>query len=565
VANYTFETITPEQALAYDAQADSLTSGDGFFRPEPVWDDASGTLRLTNAGRSVTFGPGLQGETITAPGGLAVRVGSTGSDYLPSGSEVIGGAGDDVVSGGASAAYGGSGSDTFVASYVARITQILDWEVGDRIYMAATAPTAANYLETSTADENAARTLATAQFAQGKDYVVVAVGADLFLYGDYLNNNGAAPLSETRIVGRGLDDISVTNFIGGLAPADPQQPAAINGARGTISGNMDLQHLNSLLGADIEAANPSGLILNGAVADLNLIGMGLTYNADEQITGGLVTNIRFDNAVFHLSLDTRNLSAASFSQWVAADATQVAFQTTLAANDSLTGDTGADLLRGYDGDDTLKGMGGQDSLFGGAGNDFIYAERPEVGGIQLGVGPSFLRGEDGDDHIFGGANFDDANGNAGNDTVSTGAGDDWAVGGKDNDSLSGEAGGDVVWGNLGNDTQNGGDGNDQVRGGQGDDTITGGAGDDYVSGDRGNDTIAGGAGADLFHGSQDAGIDRAVDFHISEGDRVFLDPGTTYTVSQQGADTVIDMGGGHQMILVGVQLSTLTPGWIFGA
>jgi len=43
-----------------------------------------------------------------------------------------------------------------------------------------------------------------------------------------------------------------------------------------------------------------------------------------------------------------------------------------------------------------------------------------------------------------------------------------------------------------------------------------------------------------------------------------LDPGTTYTASQVGADTVIDFGGGNQMILVGVQYSTLTPGWIFG-
>jgi len=32
-----------------------------------------------------------------------------------------------------------------------------------------------------------------------------------------------------------------------------------------------------------------------------------------------------------------------------------------------------------------------------------------------------------------------------------------------------------------------------------------------------------------------------------------------------GADTVIDMTGGGQMVLVGVQMSTLTAGWIFGA
>jgi hypothetical protein len=83
--------------------------------------------------------------------------------------------------------------------------------------------------------------------------------------------------------------------------------------------------------------------------------------------------------------------------------------------------------------------------------------------------------------------------------------------------------------------------------------------------DRGNDTISGGAGADLFHDSQDAGIDRVTDFNYAQGDRVQLDPGTTFTVGQVGDDTVIDMGGGNQMILVGVQLSTLTAGWIFGA
>jgi Ca2+-binding RTX toxin-like protein len=137
------------------------------------------------------------------------------------------------------------------------------------------------------------------------------------------------------------------------------------------------------------------------------------------------------------------------------------------------------------------------------------------------------------------------------------------VGGKGDDVLYGDAGNDIVWGNLGNDTLDGGDGDDQVRGGQGDDSLSGGAGNDYISGDRGNDTESGGPGADLFHGSQDAGIDKVLDFNYAEGDRVMLDPGTTYTVGQVGADTVIDMGGGNQMILVGVQLSSLPSGWIF--
>jgi Ca2+-binding RTX toxin-like protein len=221
--------------------------------------------------------------------------------------------------------------------------------------------------------------------------------------------------------------------------------------------------------------------------------------------------------------------------------------------DNFNGAGGNDNIDGGDGSDTLAGGTGNDTLQGGAGDDMLDG----------GVGSNYMRGGDGQDQMVGGSGFDDINGNAGNDTESGGFGDDWVVGGKDNDRLSGDSGSDVVWGNLGNDTLDGGFDNDQVRGGQGDDVLTGGAGDDFVSGDRGNDTVSGGFGADLFHGSQDAGIDRVLDFNLAEGDRVMLDPGATYTLAQVGADTVVDMGAGNQMILVGVQLSTLPAGWIF--
>ncbi|MCI3134482.1 calcium-binding protein, partial [Phenylobacterium aquaticum] len=120
----------------------------------------------------------------------------------------------------------------------------------------------------------------------------------------------------------------------------------------------------------------------------------------------------------------------------------------------------------------------------------------------------------------------------------------------------------IVYGNLGDDTISGGDGNDWVRGGQGNDSVSGGAGDDLIYGDRGNDTISGGAGADVFRSFSGAGIDRVIDFSAAEGDHVLLDPGTHYSLSQVGADTVVDMGNGDQMILVGVTLSTLPAGWI---
>ena len=201
----------------------------------------------------------------------------------------------------------------------------------------------------------------------------------------------------------------------------------------------------------------------------------------------------------------------------------------------------ADHIGGNDLDNRLTGGAGADTLEGGAGLDY-------------------LRGEAGDDLIVGGAGFDDAHGNMGDDTVHGGDGDDWVVGGKDQDQLFGDAGFDIVYGNLGDDTLDGGAGADWVRGGQGADLVHGGDGADWLWGDRGDDTISGGGGADDFHLQTGCALDLVTDFSLADGDRVVLDGGPGYTVSLSGSDTVIDLGGGDRMVLVGVQL---TPGaWL---
>jgi serralysin len=207
---------------------------------------------------------------------------------------------------------------------------------------------------------------------------------------------------------------------------------------------------------------------------------------------------------------------------------------------------GSYLLQGPD----LRGS--DMTVAGGAGADTIGAL----------AGVNYLRGEAGDDSIVGGSGFDDINGNMGNDTASGGLGGDWVVGGKDDDRLFGEDGDDIVYGNMGADTGDGGPGDDIVRGGQQDDVLTGGTGNDWLSGDRDNDTITGGAGADIFHSFGEAGVDRVVDFNRVEGDRVLLDPGTTYAAAQSAADVVISLGGGGQIILVGVAMASLTGDWI---
>ncbi|HEX3367070.1 NF038122 family metalloprotease [Phenylobacterium sp.] len=197
------------------------------------------------------------------------------------------------------------------------------------------------------------------------------------------------------------------------------------------------------------------------------------------------------------------------------------------------------------GDNTLQGGAGNDTITGGSGNNY-------------------LRGGAGDDIINGGSGFNDMNGNMGNDTLHGGTGTNWVVGGQGDDSLVGGGGfQDLVLGNLGNDTLVAGSQANVLRGGQGDDVITGGPGNDFISGDLGNDTETGGGGADIFHGSQSVGVDQIMDFNYAQGDRVELDPGTTFMTTQIGPNTVVELGNGSEMILMGVQLSTLPSDWIF--
>lgn len=286
---------------------------------------------------------------------------------------------------------------------------------------------------------------------------------------------------------------------------------------------------------------------------------GLGYPVSGVITGYNQTVF----GQFFFSITNTAVPVPTLVSWVLNGQTATALTTIFGGADQIFASSGDDLLSAFAGADYVEGRGGADSVLGGEGADTIYGGAgndllmPEAGG-------GYIRGEDGNDTIIGGGGgFEDLHGNAGDDSLRGGADSDWVVGGKDNDQLHGEAGHDIVYGNLGNDTCTGGDWNDIVRGGQQNDTISGGSGDDWLSGDKDADTISGGLGADVFHTFGEAGLDLVLDFNRAEGDRVQLDPGTTYVARQVGADVVIDMNLGGQMILQNVQLASLTEGWIF--
>lgn len=59
-------------------------------------------------------------------------------------------------------------------------------------------------------------------------------------------------------------------------------------------------------------------------------------------------------------------------------------------------------------------------------------------------------------------------------------------------------------------------------------------------------------------------LDLILDFNRAEGDRLDLLPGSQPSVAQVGADVVVSLVGGGRVVLAGVQLSSLTDGWITG-
>lgn len=389
-------------------------------------------------------------------------------------------------------------------------------------------------------------------------------------------DHGALLAIDDGVHGLELIDLNAKfGLTAGPAPTSPPPMAPLGQATPTsqgasIHGNMDRAQLSDLLNSTITQADANRFAVTGpGMPTITLQGSGLTY-ANNHLTAGTITDVSFidiqgGSTVLEFNLTGGSLPASQFETWLVSNNTAGAFQTLLAGADAIRGGTGNDLIRSYAGNDVIEGGGGGDTLFGGAGDDMIYAtSRPNQPWGVVTTASTYLRGEEGDDFMVGGIGFDDMNGNMGRDTLSGGQGDDWVVGGQGGDQLFGDGGSDFVYGNLGDDTVTGGDGGDFVRGGQGADVLYGEAGNDWMSGDRGDDTITGGSGADTFYIFTGSGIDRVTDFNRAEGDRVQFDPGAKYTVSQEGADTVIDLGGGDRMVLAGVQSSSLGAGWVVG-
>jgi Ca2+-binding RTX toxin-like protein len=224
--------------------------------------------------------------------------------------------------------------------------------------------------------------------------------------------------------------------------------------------------------------------------------------------------------------------------------------------DTITGNTGNNILNGGSGADTINGNDGDDTLIGGAGNDVLnggngidtvdYSANTVTQTINLALTTQQTISSGNQDTL---SNIENVLGGTGADTITGTTGNNVLNGGAGNDNISGNDGDDTLIGGAGTDTLNGGNGIDTVDysygsvaqtinlsltasqtissgdadtitnvenvvGGSGNDTITGstvanilngGAGDDRLTGGAGDDTIIGGTGTSdvaVFAGTQ---------------------------------------------------------------
>ncbi|MGX9353360.1 M10 family metallopeptidase C-terminal domain-containing protein (plasmid) [Shimia sp. W99] len=359
-----------------------------------------------------------------------------------------------------------------------------------------------------------------------------------------------------------LDQINITlggaltNFTGTIRRDNIQGASAnetINGHSDNdiIDGNAGNDSIDggsgndTLLGGDgndtLEGGSGSDSINGGNGDDLILINPGWT-GGDTNI-GGAGTD------TFMLGFTTTgaysvNLATGVFNGGGDTTSTLASIEnvTTSNGNDTLIGNTSANVLTGLSGNDSIDGGSGNDTLLGGDGNDTI----------NDGSGSDSIEGGAGDDlFLAGDTSFtgDSWNGGAGNDTISY-QNHNWftplsvveinlatalasyngftealtsienVIGSNGDESIVGSAGANRLEGLGGADTIEGGDGGDTLLGGGGNDLLYGGAaGDDSGTG---IDSIRGGAGNDTINGG---------DFF----DRIFGD---------DGDDLILHTGGG---------------------
>ena len=339
----------------------------------------TGTDKLTTienviggAGNDILTGDGLA-NTLVGLAGADTISGGAGNDTL------IGGAGNDTLTGGAGTniMLGGAGNDIYVVSSATDIVSERGGDGVDQVQSSVTWTLAADV-------ENLALTGTAAINGTGNAAANVLVGnaaANALLGGagdDLLSGELG---NDTLDGGTGTDTAVYASATAAVVVSLATGKAT--GAAGTDT-LVSIENVVGGSGADTITGDGAANFLNGGAGNDTLSG-GL---GDDLLLGGLGNDTLNGGA----GIDTASYETATTAvtvNLVTGKATGGAGSDTLtlienviggAANDVLTGDANTNTLLGLAGNDRLVGGGGSDYLLGGQGADvFVLAAAPASG------------------------------------------------------------------------------------------------------------------------------------------------------------------------------------------
>jgi Ca2+-binding RTX toxin-like protein len=552
--------------------ADQLYGGDGDDtldggQGDDTLDGGAGTntANYAVAGGGLTIDLAISGPQHTGGSGFDTLVniqnliGSRFDDMLrgdANANSLNGGAGDDTLIGGGGndTLVGGGGNDT--ASYVDSFSGV---NVSLALQGAPQATGDGNdtligfqnlqgsgHDDVLTGDANAN----LIEGNDGNDTLFGGGGADTLFGGagnDVLNAGASGP-GQFVLLDGGLGNDTLN------ANGNPMAGAAYDDAMSAVNVNLSLDGIaQNTGGAGIDTLNGIHVLAGSSFNDTltGSAGADVLYGADGD---DLVSGGAGDDTIYG-SLGSDTIDGGSGTNWFNASSADFGIVLNLSLTTAQSENGGAvhvtlknirDVV-GTDHDDSLTGDSTANVLLGGAGNDSLYG----------GAGNDTLGGGAGDDSMDGGAGINTANNNDATHALTislsiagpqnTGEGLDTyvniqnLVGGAFNDALTGDGNANVLTGNAGDDTLMGLGGADTLLGSQGDDVLYGGAGNDSLSGGVGNDVLDGGSGADTLNGGP--GSDTAS--YASAASAVSVD------LNLQGAPQTT--GGGGNDTLLGIE------------
>lgn len=523
-------------ALSGGGGNDTLIGGAG----NDTLDGGDGNDTLDYSTRTVGVVASLAGGTVVIAGA------ANETDYISNFEIVVGGSGNDSISGDTlnNTLLGGAGNDTISGGFG---NDSLDGGTG------------VNTVDYSYTNSNLNFTLAangtqiTISAAAGSDVDIIRSFEHLIL-GSGNDNVTGNNLNNSIVGGNGNDTID------GFSGNDTLDGGAGNDS---LIGGAGFDNLIGGTGDDTLDGGDNDDTLDGGLGNDSLIGgngddIFIVSGGDDTFIGGagndtlsyagLASNVRVQFSIAANGDQIATLIDTSTNAVIETDTIRQ-IETIIGSNsnDAIIGGLGADSLLGGAGNDTIDGGAGNavDTLNGQSGvNTLSYASAGGAVNVRLGLGSILgtISGAAGNDivsnftHIIGSAFSDTLRGNSENNSIAGGAGGDTLTGDLGNDTLDGGADNDTVdystrtaaisvdLGATGTiiatiaetisetdtlvsiENIRGGSGNDTIRGSSvanylegngGDDSLTGGAGDDTLMGGAGNDVLDGGADNDL--------------------------------------------------------------------